>query len=213
MYEKQRDILSVYITDAKLAQCGKYVSQEATTWSTKAVPTKPNKAEANVVGFNKWEQKMQTELIDYDDFVKIYYRNTDDVTCRILVLDKDNNIIQDELSEYNSDGKHIADVVFAPDHLTIIGMRQYTENGFKDFRRIDNKLTLTQTQTNEWLEPEQKAKVSFYNANGDLVFYDIFEKDDDCGMVIMGSFDKNSIQFFWDNSPNEVKLLQSYSDY
>ncbi|OOS23555.1 hypothetical protein [Moraxella pluranimalium] len=156
---------------------------------------------------------MQTEILDYDDFIKIYYRNADDVTCRILVLDKDNNIIQDELSEYNSDGKHIADVVFAPDHLTIIGMRQYTENGFEDYRKVNDKLILTQSQKTEWIEVDKKAKTSFYDTNGDLVYYDIFEKDDDCGMVIMGSFDKNDIQFFWDNSPNEVKLLQSYSDY
>lgn len=51
MYEKQRGILSTYITDARLAQCGKYVSQEATTWSTKEAPTRPNKAEANAAGF------------------------------------------------------------------------------------------------------------------------------------------------------------------
>lgn len=51
MYEKQRGVLSTYITDAKLAQCGRYVSQEATTWSTKAAPTRPNKAEANAAGF------------------------------------------------------------------------------------------------------------------------------------------------------------------
>lgn len=156
---------------------------------------------------------MQTEILDYDDFIKIYYRNADDVTCRILVLDKDNNIIQDELSEYNSDGKHIADVVFAPDHITILGMRQYTENGFEDYRKLNDKLILTQSQKTEWIEVDKKAKTSFYGTNGDLVYYDIFEKDDDCGMVIMGSFDKNDIQFFWDNSPNEVKLLQSYSDY
>ncbi|PNP98061.1 hypothetical protein [Moraxella sp. RCAD0137] len=156
---------------------------------------------------------MQTEILDYDDFIKIYYRNADDVTCRILVLDKDNNIIQDELSEYNSDGKHIADVVFAPDHITILGMRQYTENGFEDYRKLNDKLILTQSQKTEWIEVDKKAKTSFYDTNGDLVYYDIFEKDDDCGMVIMGSFDKNDIQFFWDNSPNEVKLLQSYSDY
>lgn len=156
---------------------------------------------------------MQTEILDYDDFIKIYYRNADDVTCRILVLDKDDNIIQDELSEYNSDGKHIADVVFAPDHITILGMRQYTENGFEDYRKVNDKLILTQSQKTEWIEVDKKAKTSFYDTNGDLVYYDIFEKDDDCGMVIMGSFDKNDIQFFWDNSPNEVKLLQSYSDY
>lgn len=63
----------------------------------------------------------------------------------------------------------------------------------------------------EWLIPNQKAKTSFYNTNGDLVFYDIFEKDDECGMVIMGSFDKNDNEFFWDNPPNEVRefrLLQ-----
>lgn len=156
---------------------------------------------------------MQTEILDCDDFIKIYYRNADDVTCRILVLDKDDNIIQDELSEYNSDGKHIADVVFAPDHITILGMRQYTENGFEDYRKVNDKLILTQSQKTEWIEVDKKAKTSFYDTNGDLVYYDIFEKDDDCGMVIMGSFDKNDIQFFWDNSPNEVKLLQSYSDY
>lgn len=156
---------------------------------------------------------MQAEILDYDDFIKIYYRNTDDVTCRILVLDKDNNIIQDELSEYNSDGKLIADVVFAPDHITIIGMRQYTENGFEDYRKVNDKLILTQSQKTEWIEVDKKAKTSFYDTNGDLVYYDIFEKDDDCGMVIMGSFDKNNTQFFWDNSPDEVKLLQSYSDY
>lgn len=151
--------------------------------------------------------------INAEDFVKLYYRNADDITCRILVLDKDKNIIQDEICEYNSNGKHIADIVFAPDQTTIIGMRQYTENGFEDYRKVNDKLILTQSQKTEWIEVDKKAKTSFYDTNGNLVYYDIFEKDDDCGMVIMGSFDKNGTQFFWDNSPDEVKLLQSYSDY
>lgn len=156
---------------------------------------------------------MQTQLIDCGDFFKVYYRNADDVLCRVLVLDKNNNIIQDELSEYSLDGKHIADVVFAADHITVIGMRQYTDNGFKDFRRIGNKLVLTQIQSSQWLEPDQKTKVNFYNADGDLVFYDIFKKDHECGMVLTGSFDKNGKQFFWDNAPDEVRMLKSYSDY
>ena len=156
---------------------------------------------------------MKADVIQYTDYSAICYYNDEGRHFRTLILDKDRNIIQDELSEYDNSGKHIADVVFAPDHITIIGMRQYTKNGFKDFRRIDNELVLTQTQTNQWLEPNQKLRVNFYNANGDLVYYDIFENDDDCGMVIMDSFNKDDNQFYWDNPPNEVKSLQSYSDY
>lgn len=155
---------------------------------------------------------MQVKIINDDDFFKIHYHNNQGMTYRILVLDKNKSIIQDELFEYDTDGKHIANVVFATDYITIIGMRKYTQNGFEDYRRINNQLTLTQAQKTQWLD-NQKAKTSFYNCLGELVYYDIFENDKDCGMVIMGSFDKNDVQFYWDNPPNEVKFLQSYSDY
>ncbi|USZ14544.1 hypothetical protein NKT77_00710 [Moraxella sp. FZLJ2107] len=155
---------------------------------------------------------MKVEVLEYDNYSKIHYYN-DGMSYRVLILDNNKHIIQDEISEYDPSGKLIADVVFGIDHTTIIGMRKYTEHGFEDYRKLNDKLILTQSQKTEWIEVDKKAKTSFYDTNGDLVYYDIFEKDDDCGMVIMGSFDKNDIQFFWDNSPNEVKLLQSYSDY
>lgn len=157
---------------------------------------------------------MQVEVVDCVDYSKIYYFN-DGISYRTLVLDKDKNIIQDEISEYDTNGKHIADVVFAQDYTTIIAMRKYTADGFEDYRLLDGSLVLVQYQKNEWLEPEKKLKVGFYNAHHQLVYYDLFEKDDNeqIGMVIMGSFDSHDVAFTWDNKPKEVSLLQSYSDY
>lgn len=156
---------------------------------------------------------MKIEKLDYDEYSKIHYYN-DGMSYRILIIDKNNKVIQDELTEYDEHGKRIADVVFASDHTTIIAKREYTDNGFCDYRKIGDNLILVSSNTHEWLIPDKKLKSSFYDAKGNLVFYDIFEKDDDenIGMVIMGSFDKHDVQFFG-KTPDEIKALQSYSDY
>lgn len=156
---------------------------------------------------------MKIEKLDYDSYSKIHYYS-DGMSYRILIVDKNNQIIQDELTEYDEHGKRIADIVFAPDHMTIIAKREYTNNGFCDYRRIGDELTLVSSNTAVWLNPDKKLKSGFYDAKGNLVFYEIFEKDEDetIGMVIMGSFDKHDVQFFG-NTPDEVKALKSYSDY
>lgn len=61
------------------------------------------------------------------------------------------------------------------------------------------------------VNPQPKSQNIILQYKWRFVFYDIFEKDDECGMVIMGSFDKNDNEFFWDNPPDEVRefrLLQ-----
>lgn len=77
---------------------------------------------------------------------------------------------------------------------------------------MNKRSNLSYSQKIEWIKPNQKAKVSFYDVNDNLVFYDIFEKDDECGMVIIGSFDKNDVQFYWDNPPNEVELFRLWQE-
>ena len=157
---------------------------------------------------------MQVEKIEYNDYTQIHYYN-DGMGYRILVLDNNSNVIQDEISEYDQNGKHIADIVFGADHTTIISMRKYTEDGFEDYRRVGSELVLVQYKKNHWITPNQKLKSEFYNAKDELVFYNIFEKDEDesIGMVSTGNFDANNVVFGWDNPPHQVKILQSYSDY
>lgn len=158
---------------------------------------------------------MKIEKLAYDDHTILLYRNDDENIChRKLVLDIDNHIIQDELSEYDKQGKHLANVIFAPDYITVIGKRVFTDNVFTDYRLIDGKLQLTQYAVNTWLIPNQKAKCEWFNANGELVYYDIFEKmDDEIGMVITGKFDKNDVSLWGLDSPPMIEFPQSYSDY
>lgn len=157
---------------------------------------------------------MHPEILEYDNHTQIYYRNRDDETQRILVLDKDGKTIQDEICEY-IDGKHIANVVFGADHVTIIGKREYTDDGYQDYRKVGDELVLVRTMQDKWLTVGEKAKSSFYNAQGELVFYILIEKDPDpnIGMVSMGNFDKNGCEFSWDSPPDDARNLQTYSDY
>lgn len=156
---------------------------------------------------------MEVEILEYDNHKQFLYRNDEGITQRILVLDLNNQIIQDELSEYDNTGKCIANVVFAPDHITVIGMKKYTKNGSEDYRKIDDKLVLVSKNISEKLD-DKTAKSSFYNANGELVFYDIFEyENEEIGMVFSNRFDKNGQEFDWDNPHSEYKSLQTYSDY
>lgn len=159
---------------------------------------------------------MNTEILNHGTYQQIIYRTDDGNHCRTLITDLDGNIIQDELVEYDDDGKLVADVVFAPDHTTIIAKREYTDDGFRDYRLKDDKLTLVQFMVRQWLEPNQKSKKGFYDPQGELVYYDIFERDADenIGMVWTGTFDKHDNCFnFYDDPPPEVIALQSYSDY
>lgn len=156
---------------------------------------------------------MQVDILDYDDYRILRYHNNN-VTYRILTLDLYKNIIQDELFEYNNNGKLLANIIFAPDYLTVIAKREHTENqGFKDYRRINNELVLTQICVHEWLS-KRKLKSNYYNADNQLIYYDIYEEENsEIGMICMGHFNANGEQFSWDNPPDKVKLLLPYSDY
>lgn len=158
-------------------------------------------------------EHMQVDVLDYDNYAVLHYHNHG-MTFRTLVLDLNKNIIQDELVAYNHDGKPLQNVVFAPDHTTILGKREHLENhGFKDYRLVNNALILTQMCVNEWLSA-QKLKSSYYNAENQLVYYDIYEEENaEIGMICMGHFDINHQPFGWDNPPDAVKALLSYSDY
>ncbi|UOP05123.1 hypothetical protein [Conchiformibius kuhniae] len=156
---------------------------------------------------------MEIEIIEYGNHKQIFYRNGNGVAQRILVLDLNHQIIQDELSEYDANGKCVANMVFAPDHTTVIDMRKYTENGSEDYRRINGKLVLVQTRTSRKID-EHTAKTEFYNADGELVFYDVFQyENDEIGMVFSNRFDKNGKELDWGNPGSEYRALQNYSDY
>lgn len=156
---------------------------------------------------------MQVDILDYDNYIMFHYHDNGK-TYRTLILDLNKNVIQDELCEYSNNGELLTNVVFAPDNITIIAKREHLENhGFKDYRRINNDLVLTQKCVNEWLS-DKKLKSSYYNADEKLVYYDIYEEENsEIGMICMGHFDTNDEQFGWDNPPDEVKSLLPYSDY
>lgn len=157
---------------------------------------------------------MQIEILTYDDFKKILYRNEDGIAQRVLILDLNDNVIQDKICEYDNQGKQIADVVFASDYITIVGIRKYTDNGSEDYRRINDELVLTQTRKSEWLDPDT-AKNSIYDNQGQLVCYNITQRDVDesIGMISVGWFDKHGNEIDLSNPPDDVKRLKKYFDY
>lgn len=157
---------------------------------------------------------MQIEILSYDNFKKILYQNEDGIAQRVLILDLNDNVIQDKICEYDNQGKQIADVVFASDYTTITGMRKYTDNGSEDYRLIDGKLCLVQTRKSEWLDSDT-AKTGFYDNQGQLVAYNIAQRDADesIGMISTGWFDKHGNEMDLFNPPNEFKSLKEYSDY
>ncbi|MDO4896523.1 MAG: hypothetical protein Q3971_04085 [Moraxella sp.] len=156
---------------------------------------------------------MHPEILEYDTYDKILYRNANEEAQRILVLDKNGNTIQDEIDEY-IDGKRVATIIFGADHVTIIGKREYTDDGYKDYRKVGNGLVLVRSEKSQWLIPEQKVKSTVYDGRGEIVYYTIFEKhSDDIGMVPTGEFDKNDKPFTWAKPPKEVENLKIYNDY
>lgn len=152
-----------------------------------------------------------TEIINFDNRIEIYYRNEEYIVIRHLILDLNKNIIQDELSEYTSDGKILTSMVFASDYVTILGYRQYyydkhsNELGFSDYRRVNKELKLVQRTENTWLKENEKLRCNFYNGNNELVFYELFELVND-EMIIQGIFDKN-------DAPISRYTLPMYTDY
>ena len=60
---------------------------------------------------------------------------------------------------------------------------------------------------NEWLIPEKKAKCSWYDGDGQLAYYDIFDYYEDIEQMCI------SEKIYPENSKYHGKILESYSDY
>lgn len=158
---------------------------------------------------------MKTEILQTDTYTKIWYFN-DGVYHTILIVNKDNKLIQIEVSERDENGKHIADHVYGADGVREIGRRLYDEHGWRDYRKMGDEWVLTQWTHNEWLIPEQKAKCSWFNGQNELVFYDVFEHDPECGMIFEERYTPNDEPFHFDAKvprPEKIAILLAYTDY
>lgn len=150
------------------------------------------------------------ETFDYDTHRIIIYRNQNDVAIRQVVLDLKGNIIQDEISEFDAQGKLICDNVFI-NHTTLIAYREYYDDGhyhgYRDYKWVGGQFKLLLMTQNEWLIQHRKAKCTWYDGESQFVYYDLFEYDDDIGEMIW--------QFCYDENDNmiEPKYLEQYSDY
>ena len=135
------------------------------------------------------------EVFEDENYKYIYFRNDNDVAIRYLVLDLKGNIVQDEISEYAEDGRHLTSVVFAPDYITVLGYRKWHYNesgneiGYSNYKRIDDELKLIYSTESICVEKNVKAICKFYDAKNTFLYYQVFEYAEDCGMVWMGTYD------------------------
>lgn len=150
------------------------------------------------------------EILEYDTHKIILYRNVDEVAIREVVLDLNNNIIQDEISEYDKHGNLICSNVFI-NHTILIAYRNYGKKdddyGYKDYKLINGQFKLILQTKNEWLIPEKKAKCSWYDGDGQLAYYDIFDYYEDIEQMCI------SEKIYPENSKYHGKILEGYSDY
>ncbi|WLF84242.1 hypothetical protein [Moraxella sp. ZY210820] len=153
---------------------------------------------------------LSVETVDYDTHRIIIYRNQNDVAIRQVILDLKGNIIQDEISEFDEQGQLICENVFI-NHTTLIAYREYYDDGhnygYRDYKWLDGQFKLLLMTQNEWLIKHRKAKCTWYDGDGQLVYYDIFEYDEQIGEMVW--------QFCYDENHNmiEPQYLEQYSDY
>ena len=151
------------------------------------------------------------EVFEDGKYKHIYFRNENDVAIRSLVLNKKGDVVQDEISEYGKDGRHLTSVVFAPDYITVLGYREYhydevgNETGHSNYKRINDEMKFIYSTKSSWIEKDIKAICKFYDDKNKFLYYEIFEHDENCGMVWMGTYNA---------SGEEARIpFQSYSNF
>ncbi|MFW2176355.1 MULTISPECIES: hypothetical protein [unclassified Moraxella] len=150
---------------------------------------------------------LSTQVFTRKKYKEIYYRNSYGVSIRHVYMDLNNRILQDELLEFDREGRLISCTVFGPNSVTVVGLRKYTYdkdgegNGFSDFRLINDSLSLICRVESYWTEKDKIARFDWYNSDNQLVYYDIHKFAENIGeMVWEASFDPNDEMNFLKNT-------------
>lgn len=160
---------------------------------------------------------LNIEICDNKKYKAIYYRNADDVAVRVTMLDLNNNIIQDVISEYDNIGRNICDVLFGKDPTEIIAYREYHfcadekyASGWVDYKKVNGEFVKLHSKNSYWIMQDKLSRCDWFYPNGELAFYDLFKFYDDIGemchehsyfnngKVILAYFDKPKLEHFDD---------------
>ena len=141
-----------------------------------------------------------------DPYTTIYYRDGQDVATVSVILDKDNKLISKEISEYDDTGKLLTIVLYGSDHHTILGYREYDyddlgrEVGYRDYLVIHGEDKFLVKMRSVWIENDKLLHCYYYRENNKPFVYEVFEHDEDCGMVTMGRFDMHGNKVYFDSN-------------
>lgn len=131
---------------------------------------------------------LNLEICDNGNHKVVYYRNADDVAIRVTILDLNNNIIQDLISEYDKTGRNICDVLFGKDPTEIIAYREYHfrdnekhDSGWTDYKKVNGEFVKLHSQSGGWIIKDELSRCDWFYPNGELAFYELFKFDNDIG--------------------------------
>ncbi len=154
---------------------------------------------------------IKSEVFINQNNKEIYFWNNDEVAIRHLVLDLQDNVIQDELTEFTNDGKCLTSVVFASDYQTILGYREYfydkkgTEIGYSNYKRINGNLEFVYRAETSYSN-NLGTICKFYDHKDNFVYYETFENDPEHGIYQVGTFTSDGEEVLGISFPR-------YSDY
>lgn len=143
---------------------------------------------------------------DSDPYTTIYYRDSRDIATVVVVLDKDEKLVSKEISEYDNNGKLLTVILYKSDHHTILGYRKYDyddleqEIGFRDYHVINGEDKFLVKTRNIWIEQDKLAHCYYYRKDNKPFVYEVFEHDEDCGMVTMGRFNMKGKEITFDSN-------------
>lgn len=139
----------------------------------------------------------------------IYYRDEDYVAIRVAHFDCNENLIKEELTEFNQKKEVLTSVIYAGDSQTVLGYRQYYYDqdsdknekvNFEDFKLIDGELRKVCKSTSHLIEEGhiKKLKCTWYNGNDEFLFYHVYEDEYAGG-------DVNSFLYHYDQNDQRIE--------
>ena len=146
------------------------------------------------------------EATENDPYTTIYYRDSRDKATVIVVLDKNEKIVSKEISEYDDNGYLLTSVLYGSNHHTILGYREYDydelkqEIGFRDYHVIDGENKFLVKTRSVWIERDKLLHCYYYLEDNKPFVYEVFEHDEDCGMVTMGRFSMQDNEITFDSN-------------
>lgn len=153
------------------------------------------------------------ELGESSLYKEIYYRDSDDICIRHITLDKDDNIVLDEMTEFTSDKRVKCSVIYGRECTNVLSYREYqygsngAEIGYCDYKNINGRLKMISRVERFSLEEGKSIKAIFYDGLNNPIGYELFSFDERYGMTIDGRYNMSGEKFFFNNDSYAVGLL------